>query len=122
MKFFFLFALTLSTVSFAKNDSIKEFSPFTNFEEKIGLSFLDIVANYQSYSCTATVTYNGQVRRTFTVPATSQANLAYACQLARALAEEYIQSQSLAVYYIQEEIVGEAIDKTGEGEGNIFPQ
>ena len=47
----------------------------------------------KKWNCTATVTYNGVPVRTFTVTAMDESFLPMACQLAQAMAQEFIDSQ-----------------------------
>jgi len=47
----------------------------------------------KDFACTATVTYNGEVRATFTVRASQVGSLSMACFMARLQAIQYIEEQ-----------------------------
>ncbi|WP_157207080.1 hypothetical protein [Mariniflexile maritimum] len=113
-KILILFVLTISSISFATNGVDYSNTNFYLYENNdYGVSAVAM------YSCTATVTYNGVYRTSFTYYSATYSGLAIACALARGDADAYIKSQQLAVFYSLEEFLGERANP-GEEEPSIF--
>lgn len=107
-KILFLFIVICGVTSFANNsnESSTEFiinknsnlNVFDTVLHQSATYVLDkeytVKTTFQQYICTATVYYNGVAVESFSVPAVNEAFLGMACQLAYALAQEYIQENS----------------------------
>lgn len=98
-KILVLFVLVFGLMSFAKSDTVTKNDIITNSEvtfESFNLvnSEYVIETNDQAYECTATVFYNGVAVASFTITAINENFIGMACQLAGALAQEYIDEQS----------------------------
>lgn len=95
-KILILFVLALGFVNYANNKPVLEDSMIentivlkNNYELKTAI--LNNEVFLKQLVCTATVTYNGEVQATFSVPIVDPSFTAMACQLAGALACAYIQ-------------------------------
>jgi hypothetical protein len=90
-KILILFILAFGFMSFTSNESV---TSQTSINEDLSVENFDFKLDYiKDIACTATVTYNGEVRETFTFFASQSGGLANACTRARTAALMYILSQ-----------------------------